>query len=118
MLPWWKKEGTNEKRLVSQIQELSAEHSDSSHLKLYKEEFAILFVHTSNHGEQTLPETFSIGDTFRVLQHTFSDPVELSAPCTTAWYEEGGRSNSEAAAQLLQHMRALKYLCYETLDQE
>ncbi len=115
-LPWWRDE--TEAGLMFDVQQLSAAHANSAYLEQYNQQAANLFIYTSNQSEGTLPEGFSLDDTNKVLQHTLGDAVDSSERCSQTWYDEGGRTNSEGAAQLMQHMKALRFLCYQTVSQE
>ena len=87
-------------------------YQGSSHLVCYVRKTAVLFVHSSNHHEGTLPRGFTKVETYQLLTEIWNeeDKVDPCTPCDQTWHADGGHNHLEAKAQLLQHMRALKYI--------
>ena len=117
MLPWWQSETRS--GLEESVFRLSAQHAESKHLPEYKRASAILTVYTSNQSEHTLPRGFTAARTFQLLESLESiradEAQRTHGGTSTVWFEEGGRDQFEARAQLLQHMRALRLLCIDEL---
>lgn len=110
-LPWWNKQESADTFRIG-IELLQSEYKDSLHLTSYARKTAMLFVHSSNHHEGTLPRGFTKAETYQLLAELWEDGtgIDPCEPCDQLWHEAGGRNSSEAKAQLLQHMRALKYI--------
>ncbi|KAK9810875.1 hypothetical protein WJX73_004630 [Symbiochloris irregularis] len=80
---------------------------------------AVLFVYSSNQHERTRPTAFDL-EAATALLFDLWDQASLGdaqVHAANSWYQEGGRDRAEGQAQLLQHMRALKFLCVDTLQQ-
>ena len=114
-LPWW--EAETEDDLQAVFSSLSAAHGSSQLLGNYCRDTAFLFVYASNQHEHTLPLGYSSQATLQLLSHLWQRVGVRDArePATGTWYQEGGRTKAEAGVQLLQHMKALKFFCSETL---
>ena len=113
-LPWWEDE--TQASLQMTISELALRHADSPLLPWYIQPAAVLCVYAGTQGEGTLPAGCSTAATFQLLVRAWGE-ADIGTPATNTWHEEGGRSHAEGAAQLAQHMKALKLLCVETLGQ-
>lgn len=70
---------------------------------------AVVNVYLSNKLERTLPAGVSQHDAYKLLDATFDEPPLLPSE-SKRWSADGGPS---VEAQLQQHMKALKYLCYD-----
>ena len=110
-LPWWdeKEDATTFRQ---GIMELSNKYKDSAYLQSYTHDAAVLAVHTSNQHEGTLPKGFTEQQTYELLSEIWSgvDQTNCRQPSSQTWHEEGGHNSAEAKAQLLQHMKALKFI--------
>ncbi len=110
-LPWWTKQ-ENSATFRTGIRDLQSRYSGSPHLAPYVRSTAVLFVHSSNQHEGTMPKGFTKAETYQMLTEIWED-VDNTDPqtkCHQTWQADGGRDSAEAKAQLLQHMRALKYI--------
>ena len=118
-LPWWEKTGVSSAQLDSDIEKYSKYDTNAArtYMNTFRNYMAILAVYTSNEHEQTLPLGFSNMETFKFISETFesSEPasgIVVKQPVPT-WNTDGKGSPATARQQLLQHVAALKYLCYE-----
>jgi hypothetical protein len=117
-LPWWKK-CDNTATLEQSLSQTKAKHSSSSsgsYLSTFAKESAIVCVLLSNKLECTMPTGVSEQETYTLLSEAFDIPVvltELPASPTKRWSTDGSPNSAAARTQLLQHIRALKYLCYD-----
>jgi len=107
-------------QFVEGVQRMSQEHKDSVHLLQYTRDSAILAVYVSNHHEGTLPQGFTEAETYLLLEESWdsADCASLQKPSEQIWHEEGGKNVAEGTAQLLQHMKALKFLCFERVSEQ
>lgn len=110
-LPWWTKE-ESATIFCTELEVLQNRYSSSAHLPSYVRSTALLFVQSSNQHEGTLPQGFTTAQTYQLLTEIWDDMDDdaLQAPCEQTWHADGGQGAVEAKAQLLQHMRALKYI--------
>ena len=116
MLPWWTTETPSS--LQRGVRDLAGTHGQSPHLKGYVGLTAILCVYSSNQSEGTLPAGWNAARTFQLLGDAWEDDAQQTLGdknSTPVWHEDSGRSNPEASVQLLQHMKALKFLCVDKL---
>jgi fido (protein-threonine AMPylation protein) len=117
-LPWWGM-CDNAATLEQSLCRTKAKHSSCSYLSAFAKESAIACVFLSNKLECTMPTGVSEQDTYALLSEAFDIPgvlTELPASPTRRWstdYPSLPNSASAARTQLLQHLRALKYLCYD-----
>lgn len=85
-------------------------------LSSFAKQSAVVNVYLSNKLELTLPAGVSQHDTYRLLDVAFDEPLQPSdftSPPSKRWSADGSPTSTSAAAQLQQHMKALKYLCYD-----
>ena len=110
-LPWWD-EQEDAAAFRKGISEMSSKFKDSTYLARYIHDAAVLAVHSSNQHEGTLPKGFTEQQTYELLTDIWSgiSDKDCQEPSSQTWHEEGGRNPSEARAQLLQHMKALKFI--------
>ena len=115
-LPWWEKE--TEDSLIAEISSLSTVHASSQLLAHFVRDTAALFVYASNQHEHTLPQGYSRQASLEMLSQLWGEASsgDLHAASTPTWYEEGGRNRAEAGAQLIQHMKALRFFYSDTLQ--
>jgi hypothetical protein len=126
-LPWWDM-CDNTATLEQSLSQTKATHSSSSrsnlavnYLSAFAKESAIVFVLLSNKLECTVTTGVSgmsmfEQETYTLLSEAFDRPVvltELPASPTTRWFPNGSPTSASARTQLLQHIRALRYLCYD-----
>ena len=64
--PWWTKQETAS-TFRTGIQHLQSKYQGSSHLVSYVRKTAVLFVHSSNRHEGTLPRGFTKAETYQLL---------------------------------------------------
>ncbi|BDA41966.1 probable protein adenylyltransferase fic-1 [Coccomyxa sp. Obi] len=119
-LPWWQTLGLTPNRLKDEINEKSSllDTSDVSkeYMKTFSKHMAVLCVYISNRHEGTLPEGFQQYETFGFLQKLLEGQAVASEGVNTAasWNSDGkSKDPATARRQLLQHLQALQYLCYE-----
>ena len=114
-LPWWDDNCKSESSLCSGIASMSGRASQSPHLPAYAKQAAILAVHSGNSHEGPVPQGYTESKNFELLEDLWDKTSSLK-PANNVWYEKGGRTQSEGRAQLVQHMKALKYLCIDTIE--
>lgn len=82
---------------------------------VFKKRMSVTMIYASNRLEKTLPEVVSEHETYELLTDIFEDAAALEAKCEATWDAEGGNVGEKAnpkkqRCQLIQHMRALKFL--------
>jgi fido (protein-threonine AMPylation protein) len=110
-VPWWNADYTPDEcyqELLRSIEELA----ESEVAKAFADELFVTLVWCSNFTEGTLPNSITELDTFKLLQHHLN-ALDASEPCDSAalceWAADGGTSEGEVQAQLVQHLRAFKF---------
>ena len=114
-LTWWR-EGETVEWCRQTLATAKAAPGVDKRISAFSKQSAIVNVYLSNKIEHTLPAGVSQHDTYKLLDTTFNEPLlpsDLTSPPTKIWSADGSETSSSAAAQLQQHMKALKYLCYE-----
>ncbi|KXS13600.1 hypothetical protein M427DRAFT_364871 [Gonapodya prolifera JEL478] len=80
---------------------------------VFAKRMAITTVYTSNKLEQTLPDNAREHQMYKLLEGIFNTDLDedLTSPAKATWPAEGIRAQTrETTAQMVQHLRALKYL--------
>ena len=92
--------------------QLSVEDFSRPYALVFLKQVAITNVYVSNKLERTLPVGTSEKDAFNLLDTLFDDADEENAAPYAEWDAEGQmrESNKKTAAQLVQHLRSLKFL--------
>ena len=113
-VPWWNADYTPDEcyqELLVSLDELK-DQTNGEVAKAFADELFVTLVWCSNFTEGTLPNTITELDTFKLLQHHLN-ALDASEPCDSAalceWSADGGTSESEVRAQLVQHLRAFKF---------
>ena len=118
-LPWWQTD-TTASQLLEGTASLARLYSGSPHLKSYFKVAAIQAVYISNSHEQTLPKSFKSkpAEVLQLLDELWNASSQPSSqsPAST-WHSDGGKDSLEGKTQLLQHTKALSFLCITTLNQ-
>jgi Fic family protein len=97
-------------KVTSQLKHPLLQTGAHPYAPIFYKRAAITMIYVSNKLERTLPLGASAHDTYRVLhQHFDDDTDDLHAAPSSSWNAEGDIP-SQIAIQMIQHLRALKFL--------
>lgn len=111
-LTWWR-EGETVEWFKQALDAVKAAPGVDERISAFAKPSAVVNVYLSNKLELTLPAGVS-QDTYKLVGPTFDEPLLpsdfISSP-SERWSADGGSTSASVAAQLRQHMKALKYDC-------
>ena len=89
-------------------------YKNSTRMKTFRKLTCISFIYTSNRLEDTLPKNSSYHDTYAILNRIFDDDDQINNENKEQWNTDGvTKCGNPSRQQMLQHIKALKYLCEE-----
>ena len=114
-LPWWEDETPAILRASISAAKTKIK-SNKPFLTTFAKHSAVVCVYLSNKLECTLPTGVSQQETYLLLESAFDATpsyAELLEPPPKRWSADGSPNSASARVQLQQHMKALRFLCYD-----
>lgn len=114
-LNWWR-DGETVEWYIQALATAKAAPGIHAIISAFAKQCAVVNVYLSNKLELTLPAGVSHHDTYQILDAAFDEPLlpsDFTSPPFKSWSADGSPTSPSASAQLRQHMKALKYLCYD-----
>jgi Fic family protein len=116
VLPWWDDGDTSASMLAAIDAAAQRLQPRADAMRMFSKRSMLTFVFMANKLERTLPTRVDDVQTYSMLEAELNSSedstVQLEEPPASIWPAEGGSDPSTARRQLLQFVRAAKYLCW------
>lgn len=115
-LPWWDEDDTPE-QFEAGIQHATTVLNGNQIMPLYIRRSFFSCILMANRLEQTLPEGVADSATYQLLEAELDIPLQVDVQPVLTWPAEGGGTTEQTRQQLMQFLKAGKYLCQVNASQ-